>query len=367
MATNTQIKAQIDADITDKTTVASITPPNVGNNIKAVVDYVDQEVANVPLTPGPQGPQGVAGPVGPAGLTWRGVWVSGTSYVEDDAVGYNGASWFCINATSGTTPPNADITNWALLAAQGATGPQGPQGPSGSGSVSYTEGSMNTSSIAQAQTPTNTNFKITKNFVRAYAANSPNNFLGLSDAGKNIGDSFLIKNQSNTIPINIVLIDNARLLGTNGFNTIQSFEIKPNTYARFTLINTTEGSDKVFMVEVIKPLSGAKTTGMLTSSTSTAPFPNSNLDFVLFNSSGQFSLPSNPSLGDVKYIMTTASCTLWASPNPGNDGDNNNILTPAGNGNSFINLTNAKCYRCTYIGRFGATYGFWTVEIMNNI
>jgi hypothetical protein len=121
------------------------------------------------------------------------------------------------------------------------------------------------------------------------------------------------------------------------------------------------------MVEVIKPLSGAKTTGMITSSTNSAPFPNSNLDFVLFNSSGSFSLPSNPALGDVKYIMTTAACTLWASPNPGNDGDNNNILTPSGNGNSFINLTNAKCYRCTYIGRFGLTTGFWTVEIVNNI
>lgn len=88
---------------------------------------------------GPIGPQGVPGPVGPAGLTWQGVWVSGTTYAIDDAVGYNGASWFCIAPTSGTTPPNLATTEWALLAAQGATGPQGPQGiagpagPSGSG------------------------------------------------------------------------------------------------------------------------------------------------------------------------------------------------------------------------------------------
>ena len=91
---------------------------------------------------GPQGntgPTGPQGPVGPAGLEWRGPWVSGTSYVADDAVGYNGASWFCTLATSGNQPPNLDTTHWALLASQGAIGPTGPagpigpQGPSGSG------------------------------------------------------------------------------------------------------------------------------------------------------------------------------------------------------------------------------------------
>lgn len=102
---------------------------------------------------GPAGPQGALGPVGPAGLNWQGSWVSGTSYVADDAVGYAGASWFCILATSGTTAPNLDTTHWALLASQGAqglagatgaqgpTGPQGSQGPVGpqgpSGSSSY--------------------------------------------------------------------------------------------------------------------------------------------------------------------------------------------------------------------------------------
>lgn len=80
---------------------------------------------------GVQGPAGPPGPVGPAGLEWQGQWTSGTSYVEDDAVGYNGASWFCILATDGTTPPNEDTTHWALLAAQGAIGPQGAQGPQG--------------------------------------------------------------------------------------------------------------------------------------------------------------------------------------------------------------------------------------------
>lgn len=86
---------------------------------------------------GPIGPQGVPGPVGPAGLNWQGAWSSGTSYVADDAVGYGGASYFCILATSGTTTPDLDTTHWALLASQGAIGPagangaQGPQGAQG--------------------------------------------------------------------------------------------------------------------------------------------------------------------------------------------------------------------------------------------
>jgi hypothetical protein len=88
--------------------------------------------------PGPAGPQGIAGPqgvpgpVGPAGLNWQGVWSASGTYVIDDAVGYNGASWFCIaNVGPSATPPSSDPTNWALLAAQGATGPAGPQGPTG--------------------------------------------------------------------------------------------------------------------------------------------------------------------------------------------------------------------------------------------
>lgn len=91
---------------------------------------------------GPQGPQGALGPVGPAGLEWQGLWNEDTSYAQDDAVGYAGASWFCISAVTGTNndSPDNDTDHWALLAAQGAQGqdgapgvqgPQGPQGPSG--------------------------------------------------------------------------------------------------------------------------------------------------------------------------------------------------------------------------------------------
>jgi len=81
---------------------------------------------------GPQGIQGVAGPVGPAGLNWQGSWSALGVYAPDDAVGYAGASWFCLNAV-GPFPsnPTIDPTNWALLASEGAVGPAGPTGASG--------------------------------------------------------------------------------------------------------------------------------------------------------------------------------------------------------------------------------------------
>ena len=90
------------------------------------------------LPPGPQGPQGVQGPagplgpVGPAGLNWQGAWSALGTYVADDAVGYNGASWFCLNPVGpSAVTPDVDAANWELLASQGAQGPQGVQGPTG--------------------------------------------------------------------------------------------------------------------------------------------------------------------------------------------------------------------------------------------
>jgi len=98
---------------------------------------------------GPAGPQGPVGPVGPAGLNWQGVWVSGTSYIVDDAVGYAGASWFCINPTSGTTPPDVDTVNWALLAAQGAQGPAGPAGAQGPTGATGPQGASGNNTLQQ--------------------------------------------------------------------------------------------------------------------------------------------------------------------------------------------------------------------------
>ena len=112
-----------DGNRDDSYLTAAISVQNFATQVSAVIP---------PGAQGPIGPQGVPGPVGPAGLNWQGAWSAAGTYVVDDAVGFGGASWFCINPVgpTATTPP-ADPTNWALLASQGATGPQGPQGIQG--------------------------------------------------------------------------------------------------------------------------------------------------------------------------------------------------------------------------------------------
>lgn len=49
--TSTQLKNQIDNDITDKVALGSVTTDDVGGNMKDVVDYVDQEIAALPPVP----------------------------------------------------------------------------------------------------------------------------------------------------------------------------------------------------------------------------------------------------------------------------------------------------------------------------
>jgi hypothetical protein len=105
---------------------------NITENVLDVI-FIPPGATGATGATGLQGPAGPQGAVGPAGLTWQGAWVSGTSYVADDAVGYGGASYFCILATNGTTNPATDTTHWALLASQGAVGPQGPAGASAAG------------------------------------------------------------------------------------------------------------------------------------------------------------------------------------------------------------------------------------------
>jgi len=99
--------------------------------------------------PGSQGIPGTAGAVGPAGLTWRSSWVSGTSYIANDAVGFGGASYFCILATSGTSNPSVATSNWALLASQGAQGVQGIQGLAGATGAQGNTGPAASQTLAQ--------------------------------------------------------------------------------------------------------------------------------------------------------------------------------------------------------------------------
>ena len=129
---------------------------------------------------GPVGPTGPVGPVGPAGLTWRSSWVAGTSYILNDAVGYAGASWFCILATSGTTPPDINTTNWALLASQGAQGPAGAtgaQGPTGATGATGATGVSGNNTLQQV---------LDLNHALVDGNNYQGTLAGLSNTGINI-------------------------------------------------------------------------------------------------------------------------------------------------------------------------------------
>jgi hypothetical protein len=143
---------------------------------------------------GPIGPQGVAGPVGPAGLNWQSSWVSGTSYIADDAVGYGGASWFCILATSGTTTPDLDTTHWALLASQGAQGPAGAtgaQGPTGATGATGATGVSGNNTLQQVL-DLNHNLVDAKNYQGTFAGSGNTginiNAFGAGAAQGNTGD-----------------------------------------------------------------------------------------------------------------------------------------------------------------------------------
>jgi hypothetical protein len=207
---------------------------------------------------GVEGPAGPPGPVGPAGLEWQGSWDTDSSYNVDDAVGFNGASWFCISEVTGTgnSNPEEDTVSWALLAAQGATGPQGAQGPTGPqgaqgepGSFSYTEGSLNADSSSFVEFT-----KLEQNFTRVYVSSPTDNYIGISNVGLDTGSVYVVQNKSTVNNLIVRPVDNAKFLQTNGFDTQSDFTVKANTYARFTLVDNTSGSDKVFMVEVINPL-----------------------------------------------------------------------------------------------------------------
>jgi hypothetical protein len=62
-----------------------------------------------------------------AGFAFKGPWSSGTSYVVNDVVSYNGSSYISIQ--NGTNQnPSTQTTYWSIVASQGDIGVQGNQG-----------------------------------------------------------------------------------------------------------------------------------------------------------------------------------------------------------------------------------------------
>lgn len=80
---------------------------------------------------GDQGPQGPVGATGATGIEWKGLWKNDSDYINNDAVFYNGASWFASgDPLVGEEPSDLSI-HWFPLALQGAQGIQGPKGDQG--------------------------------------------------------------------------------------------------------------------------------------------------------------------------------------------------------------------------------------------
>jgi len=125
-------------------------------------------------------------------------------------------------------------------------------------------------------------------------------------------------------------------------------------------------TERAVKTYVDNKLGTVKTTDNILSNTNSAPFPYSDTDFTMFVSGNSFSLPIS-ALGTVKYIRTTSTATLYASPNPG-VGASINFLLPTGSGNSTIALASQKVYRFTFIGGFGnPSISYWVAEIMNTL
>lgn len=110
----------------DVTTVVNGTPAavvNSGTTAEAILDFT--------IPAGPTGPQGPIGATGATGITWQGEWSALTDYVNNDAVFYNGTSWFASGDPTVGEEPTELATHWYPLALQGAQGIQGETGPQG--------------------------------------------------------------------------------------------------------------------------------------------------------------------------------------------------------------------------------------------
>jgi hypothetical protein len=128
-----------------------------------------ENVGNIQGPTGPTGPTGATGDTGPTGeigINWQGSWDENVNYVVNDAVFYEGSSWFASSDPDLGSVPSDTSPYWDELAAkglQGATGPTGatgdtgPTGPSGVISV--------TGPITNSGTSTSANIGIDQSLI----------------------------------------------------------------------------------------------------------------------------------------------------------------------------------------------------------
>jgi hypothetical protein len=305
---------------------ASVPTPELnGKRINDKTEHYTVEDIAAFVGVGSQGPQGVEGPagppgpVGPAGLEWQGQWDTDSSYQVDDAVGFNGASWFCVSAVTGTGNPNpeVDTTSWALLAAQGAQGPQGVQGPTGPQGPAGVAGVLTSETLLGG--PINTPSLLSKDFTALNVTDNNNtylfslpNMIGVANA---IGKTFLVTNvsQSSTAQIRTAsgvtgVIRQNLSSNTNGFTPQTNNIILPRgRTARFIylgdLVAFSGGSPtqtwSLEFIETVRPKTSSSNINITSSTTQSI-----NNDFSKFiptsDTFNKISLPFNPE--DNRYL-----------------------------------------------------------------
>tara|TARA_B100001094_G_scaffold333387_1_gene411344 strand:+ start:9276 stop:9980 length:705 start_codon:yes stop_codon:yes gene_type:complete len=85
------------------------------------------------------------------GLTYEGVWSSGTAYATGDVVSYNSASWVARQSNTGQTPANTAY--WQELAGAGAAGGPGAQGAAGPNGAPGPQGVQGNTILSGASDP----------------------------------------------------------------------------------------------------------------------------------------------------------------------------------------------------------------------
>lgn len=119
---------------------ASVT--NVGTTTDAILDFVIPKGDKGDKgDTGNTGATGPTGATGATGLNWQGEWSDTADYINDDAVYYDGASWFASGDPIIGEEPTISATHWMPLALQGITGPTGPEGPQGIQGIQGIQGS----------------------------------------------------------------------------------------------------------------------------------------------------------------------------------------------------------------------------------
>lgn len=84
----------------------------------------------VELSAGTSRTTAVVSHCGASGLSLRGAWAPGTSYLTNDVVTFLGSSWRAKAASAGKRP-DTNAAAWERFAAKGARGATGPQGATG--------------------------------------------------------------------------------------------------------------------------------------------------------------------------------------------------------------------------------------------